>query len=148
MLAGNCLTALPDEMRQCTQLELLRISANNLTALPDWLFRMPRLSWLAYAGNPLEMRMRGTMDEDVAHSSGEMGRRIETIPWSDLQIGVRIGEGASGFVHKALWSSNTDSSNMRNVNSSESGSAPMEVAVKLFKGDTTSDGLPEHEMKV
>ena len=52
MLAGNRITHLPDTMQQCKNLELLRLSANRLERLPDWLFGMPKLSWLACAGNP------------------------------------------------------------------------------------------------
>jgi len=52
MLAGNRLTTLPSEMQQCRNLELLRISANRIEVLPEWLVNLPRLSWLAFAGNP------------------------------------------------------------------------------------------------
>ncbi len=52
MLAGNQLQSLPAEMANCTGLELLRIAANRLSALPEWLLSLPRLSWLAFAGNP------------------------------------------------------------------------------------------------
>jgi uncharacterized membrane protein YheB (UPF0754 family) len=54
MLAGNRLRSLPESMRDCHRLELLRIAANQLNELPQWLLTLPSLTWLAYAGNPLE----------------------------------------------------------------------------------------------
>lgn len=121
MLAGNHLSALPDELQHCAELELIRISANRLSTLPPWLLRMPKLSWLAYSGNPLST---GNTTSTVGGTNA-----IQDIDWSELQLLECIGEGASGVVHKATFNNDT-------------------VAVKLFKGDTTSDGLPEYEMKV
>lgn len=121
MLAGNQLQALPPEMAACTRLELLRIAANRFAALPDWLLRLPRLSWLAYAGNPLS---------EVSEAGARASAPLARIAWSSLRIGQPLGEGASGVIHQAVWHGNT----------------PQPVAVKLFKGALTSDGLPRHEM--
>ena len=118
MLAGNRLQALPPEIARCTQLELLRIAANRLTTLPDGLLQLPRLAWLAFAGNP--------MTEAAAPASAPIPR----IDWHSLQLQQLLGEGASGVIHQAVWR----------------GDAAQPVAVKLFKGAMTSDGLPHHEM--
>lgn len=118
MLAGNRLTALPAELAACTRLELLRIAANRLTMLPEWLFSLPRLAWLAYAGNPL--------GENLAAAPA-----IESIAWHHLQLSATLGEGASGVIHRAAW---------------QCAGEAQPVAVKLFKGALTSDGLPKHEM--
>lgn len=134
MLSGNLLTSLPEELSRCKELELLRIAANNLPALPDWLLNMPKLSWLAYAGNPIEEEHDCNDDVNGAEHTGPA-----VVPWSQLQVLERIGEGASGFVHKAVW---------RNSSSSTDAQVALDVAVKLFKGETTSDGLPLHEMQV
>lgn len=122
MLAGNQLRALPDEMARCTRLELLRIAANRFSALPDWLFTLPRLSWLAFAGNPY----------GAAHEAAALAEKsIDEIPWPQLTMQKKLGEGASGVIHQAKW---------------DRGSADeVEVAVKLFKGEMTSDGLPHCE---
>ncbi|MCC2548225.1 leucine-rich repeat-containing serine/threonine-protein kinase [Hymenobacter sp. BT175] len=122
MLAGNRLAALPDTMAGCTALELLRIAANQLTTLPEWLLQMPRLSWLAYAGNPF-------CDEFEAAAVAR--NPIRVIDWRELTIGKQLGEGASGVICQARW---------------EQGGAARNVAVKLFKGAVTSDGLPRSEM--
>lgn len=121
MLSGNRLQALPEELAACTQLELLRIAANHLAGLPDWLFELPRLAWLAYAGNPFCADGEAAALQDTS---------IRDIAWSELNIRQRLGEGASGVIHEALWQGDT----------------PQPVAVKLFKGALTSDGLPHNEM--
>lgn len=122
MLAGNQLQALPPEMAACTRLELLRIAANRLNELPDWLLGLPRLSWLAYAGNPFC---------EAAELAQQAGVSVAGIPWNDLDMQHKLGEGASGVIHQATW---------------QNGEAVQDVAVKLFKGAVTSDGLPHNEM--
>ena len=52
MISGNQLTSLPDSISKCRNLELLRISANKLSSFPNILLSLPKLSWLAYSGNP------------------------------------------------------------------------------------------------
>jgi len=118
MLAGNQLKSLPPSISNCTNLELLRISSNKFSAFPDALFDLPNLSWLAFAGNPLS---------NLAYSASS----IREINWHDLALKQMLGEGASGIIHQAEWLSNGSS---------------MPVAVKIFKGQLTSDGLPQHEM--
>lgn len=122
MLAGNQLRSLPPELAQCTRLELLRISANQLTELPNWLLHMPRLTWLAFAGNPFTRAL-----ETQALANAPTTR----IAWQRLQVQQLLGEGASGVIHQAL------------LHTEEGEQA---VAVKLFKGAVTSDGLPDCEM--
>jgi len=124
MLAGNQLTALPETMAACTNLELLRIAANRFAALPAWLLALPRLSWLAYAGNPF-------CDEIEARVVAR--HPIRSIRWEALTIRQQLGEGASGVIYRGEWQQ-------------ENVSAPQPVAVKLFKGAVTSDGLPHSEM--
>jgi hypothetical protein len=122
MLAGNRLQSLPQTLAACSNLELLRIAANQLAALPDWLLSMPRLSWLAYAGNPFCDDHETTA---LSHTT------IDQVDWNELQVEHKLGEGASGVIHQALWQ--------------QSGS-DRHVALKLFKGAVTSDGLPHSEM--
>ncbi|WP_035987629.1 leucine-rich repeat-containing protein kinase family protein [Leptolyngbya sp. KIOST-1] len=121
MLAGNRLHALPETLTNCQNLELIRIAANQLDQLPPWLVRLPRLSWLAYAGNPF---CRGGTP---VHPDP-----LPTIPWRDLSLEEVLGQGASGVISRGLWRQ-------------PQGQQP--VAVKLFKGAITSDGLPEDELR-
>lgn len=119
MLAGNRLQYLPDEMAACQNLELLRISANRFAALPEWLFSLPRLAWLACAGNPFSDAIEAVS-----------GITVNQIGWHELELQHKLGEGASGVIHKADW---------------HAPDGVMPVAVKLFKGSVTSDGLPQSE---
>ena len=116
MLAGNRITHLPETMQHCRRLELLRLSANRLENLPDWLFAMPRLSWLACAGNPC-------ISAPVPDSS-----RLAEIAWEDVSLHEALGEGASGIISRG---------------SIKDRSA---AAIKIFKGTVTSDGYPSDEM--
>ena len=117
-LAGNRIEELPAEMANCVNLELLRIAANKLSSIPKWLFDLPKLSWVAFGGNPATYRP-------------QLGNDLESFPWNDFSIKELLGEGASGLISKANWNSKKE-----------------DVAIKVFKGDVTSDGLPEDEMEI
>jgi hypothetical protein len=123
MLAGNELTSLPESLAQCVQLELIRLSANRVVGLPEWLLTLPRLSWLAYAGNPFTAEIE---------ARAIAGAKVPDMAWADLQIDELLGEGASGVIHRAHLADAKD--------------AEPPVAVKLFKGAMTSDGTPESEL--
>jgi len=116
MLAGNQLQALPESLQGAHQLELLRISANRLREVPAWLTTLPRLSWLALAGN--------AMGWTFAHAPA-----LPEVPWAAITLGQLLGEGASGHIHRV-----------------QAAGWPQPLALKLFKGEVTSDGLPEDEL--
>jgi tRNA A-37 threonylcarbamoyl transferase component Bud32 len=115
MLAGNQIKHLPKSMVNCTQLELFRISANQLEALPTWLFTLPKLAWLAFAGNPC-LNHQETQPTEITQVS-----------WDKFEIKQVLGEGASGTIFQAAMQGD------------------MDIAVKVFKGDVTSDGYPADE---
>jgi len=118
MMAGNRLQALPESLAACRRLELVRISSNDIHQLPHWLLNMPALAWLAFAGNPLN---------DI-HTETP----IRQIPWQQLTLHQVLGEGASGVIQRGQWLDDDGTS--------------QQVAVKLYKGDLTSDGSPLNEM--
>lgn len=123
MLAGNQLRAIPDTMRKCKKLGLLRLSANRIEYLPDWLFnKMPELSFLAFAGNPC-----------VEEPAGK-NPVLDEVHWNELQLKEELGAGASGIISRGIWTE-VDVGALKHV------------AVKIFKGDVTSDGSPHDEMK-
>ena len=147
MLAGNQLKSLPVDLSHCRELELLRISANQLEFIPEWLLELPRLAWFAFAGNPL-VNAESVRSEAWATVRKETNPLLPLISWSHLKILDKIGEGASGYIYRAAWSGSdaADASVFRVDGVSRSDEA-VPVAVKIFKGATTSDGLPEHEME-
>eukprot|EP01035_Chromulina_nebulosa_P019724 gene19724-25652_t len=71
------------------------------------------------AGNPI------TINNNINND-------IRLIPWSDISLGQVLGEGASGIVYKGTLLEN---------------GIEINVAIKIYKGEATSDGLPEDEMK-
>lgn len=115
-LAGNKIKEIPTEMVNCQNLELIRISANLLTEFPNWLLQLPKLSWMAFAGNPFS-------------EMAQIPNQLNEINWADLNINVQLGQGASGIIYKSTLKGLEE-----------------EVAVKIFKGEVTSDGLPLNEM--
>lgn len=119
MLAGNRLRELLASLSRLRKLELLRIAANQLPALPDFLLQLPSLAWLAHAGNPFD-------------GAGAAESHTPDVRWADLQLGEVLGQGASGIIHRADWQR---ADGQRQV-----------VALKLFKGQMTSDGTPQSEM--
>lgn len=123
-LAGNELTQLPESMVNCTNLELARFSANQLTALPEFLFELPKLSWLAISGNPFNS------DFDVEKTA------MQEVSMVDFELNQVLGQGASGVIHHGTWLKQPE--NLMGQ--------PADVAVKLFKGDVTSDGFPKDEL--
>jgi len=133
MLAGNRLRGLPASLANCRNLELLRIAANRIERFPEWLLSLPRLSWLACSGNPFS-EGEETRAIDDAH--------VAPLAWETLALGELLGQGASGVIHRATLVANpadevTQASDRGDGN---------QVAVKLFKGAVTSDGLPRCEM--
>jgi len=120
-LAGNCLTHLPDNLSKLHKLELVRISANQLKQCPTQLLSLPKLAWFAFAGNPFSQSNINIESVPVVSSSSFTLQHI-------------LGQGASGLISKAIW--NTEQTQY-----------PDDIAVKVFKGEVTSDGYPEDELQ-
>jgi len=123
-LAGNKLSALPESMANCKNLELVRLSANQLDCLPDWLVQLPKLSWLAFSGN--------RFNSDLCPQTKSMLK----VNLADIALQEKIGEGASGVIYRAKWLKQPAGLAADLTN----------IAVKLFKGDVTSDGYPIDEL--
>ncbi|PKQ72715.1 protein kinase [Aeromonas sobria] len=141
MLAGNRLRELPASLANCRRLELLRIAANRIERFPEWLLSLPRLAWLAYSGNPFSEREEARAIDD-AH--------VATLAWDTLALGELLGQGASGVIHRATIVGDV-MGDMANASANTLSQADdiakaSQVAVKLFKGVVTSDGLPRCEM--
>ncbi|MBE1276531.1 leucine-rich repeat-containing protein kinase family protein [Enterovibrio baiacu] len=119
-LAGNRLTSLPQTMRHLENLELLRISANQLTECPNQLLDLPKLAWFAFAGNPF-------CRTDISIDS------VPHVASSRFSLQNVLGQGASGVISKAVW--NEAQQDFQN-----------DIAVKVFKGEVTSDGYPQDEL--
>lgn len=125
-LAGNQLITLPKSFGQLHNLALLRISANQLAVFPTQLLTLPKLAWLAFSGNPF----------------CESNLPIKSVPEvssSNYALEEVLGQGASGVIYKANW--NTHQPLNLDCASDE------DIAVKVFKGEVTSDGYPKDELQ-
>ncbi|OEE11765.1 protein kinase [Vibrio cyclitrophicus ZF205] len=120
-LAGNQLRALPESMEKLSNLELVRLSANQLTEFPEFLIKLSKLAWLAFAGNPF-CKHPSCLDSVPAVSS------------QCYSLNQVLGQGASGVISHANWLN-------------DDFDFPQEVAVKVFKGEVTSDGYPHDELE-
>ncbi|AQS37223.1 serine/threonine protein kinase [Shewanella psychrophila] len=125
-LAGNSLSALPASMANCKKLELVRLSANQLTHIPDWLLQLPKLAWLAFDGNKLNCT------DKISLAVPEMLK----VKMTDIILSEKLGEGASGVIYKGQWLHQPVSLH----------ATSQAVAVKVFKGEVTSDGYPVDEL--
>jgi hypothetical protein len=132
-LAGNRLTELPQTLAQAHNLELVRISANELTDCPEQLLNLPNLAWFAFAGNPFAAVKLGTPNETNNESPIEV-KSVPQVASASYTLEYVLGQGASGVISKAHW--NNPQSQF-----------PDDIAVKVFKGEVTSDGYPEDELQ-
>lgn len=119
-LAGNRLTALPQTLSQLHNLQLVRISANRLSECPGQLLDLPKLAWFACAGNPFTA-------SDLSIAS------VPAVSRSRFCLGKVLGQGASGVISAATWNQTEPD-------------FPDNIAVKVFKGEVTSDGYPQDEL--
>ncbi|CAH2796739.1 MAG: Serine/threonine protein kinase [uncultured Paraburkholderia sp.] len=164
-LSGNALTVLPDDFARLRKLRILFASNNPFTELPPVVGQCPQLSMVGFKANSIRTvaehalppRLRWlifTDNEidalppeigrcsDLAYAGNPFGEALEAaalddtpiagIGWNDLRLHEPLGEGASGVIYRAELRT--------------SASAARPVAVKLFKGAVTSDGLPDCEM--
>ena len=135
-LAGNQLTHLPESMANCKNLELARLSANRLTAMPDWLFQLPKLAWLAFSGNDFNRANKTPDNSYSTQPSLSLQPSVIGVALEDIQLGELIGEGASGLIYQAHW----------RIQPQSLSGTDNHIAVKVFKGDVTSDGYPQDEL--
>lgn len=143
LFAGNKITSLPTEMENCKELELIRFPVNKLSVLPDWLLELPKLSWAAYSSNFFTVQEPATCTSE---------KEVE-ISWNDLEVGRKLGEGASGDIFHGIWKkadgkrSHLTIRVIVNICYLFLGSTTP-VAVKLFKVLVNSDGSAEDEIMV
>ena len=137
ILTDNRIEGLPTSIGRCHRLQKLMLAGNRLATLPDEMAGCHALELLRLSANRLNslpewlfelprlswLAFSGNPLSPSPDHSGSMGG----IAWDELEIHEVLGEGASGTIHRGTW-----------------GLRP--VAVKIFKGAMTSDGLPADEM--
>ncbi|SFL99651.1 leucine-rich repeat-containing protein kinase family protein [Rugamonas rubra] len=138
VLTDNRIEELPASIGRCTQLQKLMLAGNRLRALPAEMAACTRLELLRVAANRLgelpawllalpRLSWLAYAGNPCAATNAP-GAPPRAIAWQRLQLQQQLGEGASGVIHQARQD------------------GAQTVAVKLFKGEVTSDGLPGAEM--
>ena len=138
ILTDNAIDTLPDAVGERPRMQKLMLAGNRLQALPEGLAGAQRLELLRISANRFQRLpdwlLRLPRLSWLALAGNPLGwavppLQLPVVDWGDIRPGVALGEGASGRAVRATvtgW--------------------PGELALKLFKGAVTSDGLPEHEM--
>jgi hypothetical protein len=135
ILTDNRIRELPASIGACLPLQKLMLSGNRLERLPDEMAACGNLELVRLAAN----RLRSLPDwllalprlAWLAIAGNPLCREprvaADPVGWADLRLEETLGEGASGVIHRAVHAAHGP------------------VAVKLFKGAMTSDGLPASE---
>lgn len=136
ILTNNRIEELPAETGNCSRMQKLMLAGNRLNTLPETLSHCLNLTLLRISANRLDTLPEWLLTMPklswLAFSGNPFSKTpaVDALPpieWSSLQLNQVLGEGASGIISKASLHTK-------------------EVAVKVFKGNVTSDGFPEDEM--
>ena len=140
ILTDNEISKLPKSMGDLSLLQKCMLSGNRLTSLPKSMSKCHNLELLRIAVNhftalpsfllklpKLSWLAYGGNPFCTKHPNCDTP--LKEIKWGDLEVKEILGEGASGLISKAIYKNK-------------------EVAIKVFKGEITSDGLPKEEMDI
>ena len=138
ILTDNAIDKLPDEIGRCAPLQKLMLAGNRLEALPDTLAACTCLELLRISANRLSALPSWLTTLPRLAWPAIAGNPFMNEPdpsatdpsfaWDDLALETLLGEGASGHIYRARHRDGTL------------------LAIKVFKGAMTSDGLPHNEM--
>lgn len=138
ILTDNRIGRLPVSVGRCVKLQKLMLAGNQLSKLPDEMAACVNLELIRLAANRFtqfpawlfelpRLSWLGLGGNPWSESQAADEPVMDEIDWQHLEISHPLGEGASGVIHHAHWHAEP-------------------VAVKIFKGAVTSDGLPASEM--
>ena len=138
IFTDNRIEKLPRSIGQCTRLQKFAIAGNRLTELPLELSFCKNLELLRISANQLtsiptwlyqlpRLTWLAFSGNPVTYKPTSKDH-LPMVDWSRITVEEQLGEGASGVISKAKIDG-------------EQG-----VAIKIFKGEVTSDGYPEDEL--
>lgn len=137
ILTNNCITQLPKSIGNCTRLQKFPLAGNQLTELPEEMANCRNLELLRISANNIKELPEWLLtlpklawlaySDNPCNEIKYNNHILNDISWNELIVKEQLGEGASGIISKAIWNTK-------------------EIAVKVFKGEVTSDGLPLSEM--
>jgi hypothetical protein len=136
ILTNNFIEEIPASFGKCYRMQKLALAGNQIKQLPAEMANLKNLELIRISDNLLTEIPSWIFElpklswiafagnpvsemEQITHS-------LSGIDWNHLDIQNVLGQGASGIISKAILKDE-------------------EVAVKIFKGDVTSDGSPLNE---
>lgn len=138
ILTDNCISEIPSSLGDCPLLQKLMLAGNQLSSLPSSLANCTNLELLRISANKFKHLPDWLLAMPrltwLAFAGNPLNAHLKPqhslpeIEWEAFNIEEQLGQGASGIISKARLNQ-------------------AEVAVKVFKGAITSDGLPADEMK-
>ncbi len=137
ILTDNLLESLPESLGARPRLQKLALAGNRLRSLPRSLPNATNLELLRVSANRLERFPHELLTLPRLAWFAWAGNpfcvrppvEVTPIAWSSLTLHEVLGSGASGVISRAT---------VRQTG--------VQVAVKVFKGAVTSDGLPDDEV--
>ena len=138
ILTDNQIPALPDSFGEYSKLKKLALAGNQLTHLPASMANCNELELIRLSANKLtkledwllalpKLAWLAFSGNDLNRSTSLHCEQFSKITLDEIEVKKQIGQGASGVIHLANWHQRP-------------------VALKLFKGEITSDGYPLDEL--
>ncbi|WP_217876566.1 protein kinase [Pseudoalteromonas shioyasakiensis] len=138
ILTDNQIPALPDTFGEYSKLKKIALAGNQLTHLPASMANCKELELIRLSANKLtkvedwllalpKLAWLAFSGNDLNRSTSLHCEQFSKIALNEIDIKKQIGQGASGVIHLANWHQRP-------------------VALKLFKGEITSDGYPLDEL--
>lgn len=138
ILTNNRIAKLPTSIGTNLQLQKVMLAGNRLQELPAEMARCDRIELLRLSANRLtalpewltrlpRLSWLAFSGNPCSQAAG-LEQALQQVHWDELQLLFPLGEGASGLITQARWLGRGD------------------IALKEFKDDVTSDGLPADEM--
>ena len=139
ILTDNQIPALPDTFGEYSKLKKLALAGNQLTHLPASMANCNELELIRLSANKLtkvedwllalpKLAWLAFSGNDLNRSTSLHCEQFSQSALDEIDVNKQIGQGASGVIHLANWHQQP-------------------VALKLFKGEITSDGYPEDELQ-
>ncbi len=138
ILTDNRLLKLPRSIGECRFLQKFVMAGNCITELPVEMSNCTNLELVRISANQLTHIPTWLFELPrlswLAYSGNPCSfhptknNSLPEVSWNRLEIQEKLGEGASGVISKATFD------------------LKQEVAIKIFKGEVTSDGYPEDEL--
>lgn len=140
ILTDNEIETIPESIGDLKLLQKCMFSGNQISFLPNSLSKCTNLELLRISANKLnsfptfllslpKLSWLAYSGNPFCEKHPNIEGKLKSVSWEELEVKELLGEGASGNIFKAI-------------------NQGKEVAIKVFKGEMTSDGLPQEEMDI